>query len=379
MAVIDVPAPLTRYSDTVLNKRVIGDRVNMIDPMDTPFLDAYGLDSARAKFMVQRLNDFAIEWIEDQYRGLTGVLSATIATGATAMTVTDASVFKIGDIVIAPDGAERFRVNSVDLTNNTLSVTGQWDGTSDASQATGTLTILTEAQIDNTAVVAGPVMGFTTGANNIIILRDSMTVTDLSNLVSRYGIDDYFQYELDKKMPELYRALERAMFRNLGATIGTATAAPRMKGLTGFVTTNTFATTQAALTLANIETNIVLPMRNAGSNADEIWCNWKFLQTIKNIHDTSGFLRVTQDENQVGMVPTEYLSTPWGRFRLRTSLWCATTDVFFVDSKKIGIYEFQPFYTYDLPGGNFQSKGIQGAYSLLLANETAHGRLNFTA
>lgn len=366
------------YSDTVLNKRIIGDRINMIDPMDTPWLDAYGLDSARSKFRISE-NGNAIEWIEDQYRPLTGTLSATMATGATGVTVSDASVFKIGDIVLAPDGIMRFRVDSVDLTNNTLAITTAWESTAQATQATGTLTILTEAQIDNTAVVSGPLMGFTTNANNLTILRDSIQLTDLDNRISRYGVTDMFQYQLDKKMPELMRSLERAVFRNLTATVGTASAAAHMKGLLGFITTNTFATTQAAVTLANIETNIVLPMRNAGSMADEVWCNWKFLQTIKNIHDTSGFLRVTQEEDTVGMNPVEYLSTPWGKFRLRTSLWCSTSDVFFVDSSKIGMYEFQPFYRYPLPEGNFKAEGIQGAYSLVVANETAHGRLNFTA
>lgn len=371
--------PRTSFTETLLHKRIVGNRVFLIDPLEHPFLDAFGLDGAKGKFKVEP-NGKQIEWVLDQYRQLTGTLSATATSTATAMSVSDASVFKVGDIVILPDGAEKAWVSAVDTAGDSITITRAFDGSTAATQATGTITILSEAQLENRSTwTVGNQESMSTTNNYIQTFQDSVKLTDVEIQTARYAIDDMFGYQVDKKLPELYRQIERAVFRQSGSgSVGSATAPSYMKGLKSFITSNTFATTRANMTYGNIQ-DFVLNMYNNGGKPDQVWCNPDFLKYLTNLYNNSQYLRVETSTDSAGMAVTK-LRTSWGDWTLKTDRNISTADVFWLDSDMVGLYEFEPFYTEDVPRtGPYQQRALQGIYTLCVGAEKGHGRLSFTA
>lgn len=370
--------PRTTYTETLLHKRVIANRVLLIDPIETPFLDFIGMDSAKSKFKITE-NGKAIEWVLDQYRQLTGTLAATATSTATGFTVSDASVFKVGDVVLMPDGAEKAWISAVDTSGDSVTMTRAFDGSTAATQATGSITILSEAQLENReSWTAGNQESMSTTNNYIQTFEDTVKLTDVEDKIARYAIDDMFGYQVDKKMPELYRAMERAIFRQTTGSAGSATTPSYMKGLKGFITTNTFSTTRAAMTYGNIQT-LVLNMYNNGANPDTVWCNPDWLNYVTNLYNSSQYLRVERSENAVGM-NVKRLVTSFGEWELRTDRWISTADVFFLDSNMVGLHEFDPFHQEDVPrSGPWQRRAVTGIYSIAVGAEKGHGRLTFTA
>ena len=93
--------PVTTYSDTAAQIRVISDYIFNLDPMDTPVVAHLGLSSARDKFrlnVMRNRGNTKVELLEDTYHPLTTTLNngTTVSTSTLSFTVTDASSSSIG-------------------------------------------------------------------------------------------------------------------------------------------------------------------------------------------------------------------------------------------------------------------------------------------
>ena len=65
-------SPLSSYSDTTPQKRVITDVIALIDPSDAPAVLALGgLDGAASKFRFVNWPSTTVEWLEDSLADLT--------------------------------------------------------------------------------------------------------------------------------------------------------------------------------------------------------------------------------------------------------------------------------------------------------------------
>jgi hypothetical protein len=364
--------PIYSGSDTTAHKKEITDRILLIDPVDTPFIDMIGLNSANGKFRFVGAPNTTVQWLEDTMRALSGTLSATCASDATALTVSDATDFKVGDVVLI--GSEKVWVAGVDTTNNTLSVTRAFAGSTAATHATGTVTIQYVARNEAANYDTGPKTDVTVNSNYTMILEETAKVSGTHDKLAQYGIASEMDYQVNKKLKELYRFLERACFYGL-RTAGSGLTSPRsMGGLDVFITDNTATTAAANLVLANLEA-IILSAHLDGGKPDVILTSPTRLQTIKNLYDNSSYLRVERATNEMGMV-IEALATPWGRLRITASRWCPDTRIYVLQSDLIGMYEYRPFFTQDIAiGGDWLAKEIIGEYSLVVAQDKAHGYL----
>ncbi len=94
-------SPLTTYSDTTPQKRVITDVISLIDPSDAPMIEALGgLDGASGKFKFVNTPGKVVEWLEDTLIGLTGNLSVSTTATVVSLTLSDAANFQEGDIIL---------------------------------------------------------------------------------------------------------------------------------------------------------------------------------------------------------------------------------------------------------------------------------------
>lgn len=377
MATVD--QPLYTTTDRNAQRREITDAILLLEPMDTPFLTAIGLDSAPSKFRLVGDKNTKIEWLEDTYRPLTGTLSATSASNGTTLTVSDASVFKRGDVLELTNSSERAWVSAVDVSGNTITVTRAFGGTTAATQATGTINIVSTARAEGDTSDFGPVQARSTNYNYTQIFQEAVKVSGSDLVMAQYGIANELDLQVRKKVKEQWRFLEKTYFTGVRGTATVGSAELRsMGGLDTFVTVNTMSTAASSLTLGNLESVILSCYTATGEIPDTLWMAPSRLQTIKNLYDNSNYLTVQRSENTIGMDIIRMV-TPWGTHTFKASQHCPTNRIFFLNSQYVGGYTYRPWAERDLPNsGDYESRELVGEFSLIVAQDKSHGRINLT-
>jgi hypothetical protein len=190
--------------------------------------------------------------------------------------------------------------------------------------------------------------------------------------MEQHGIADEFSYQANKKIPQLLRLMESMLFH--GVRAAGAAGSPRSAGGLGtFITDNAVNASSTIITKAFIDNCMELIMLDGG-NPDLLVCHPSVGRDIKDIVDTSSFVRLDLANQQVGMSPITRISTQYGDLRLVMSRWCPLAKSWILDSRKVGVYEFDAFAWKQLGLTGDSDKGeVVGEYSLLVANDKAHG------
>lgn len=377
MATVD--QPLYTTTDRNAQRREITDAILLLEPMDTPLLSAIGLDSATSKFRLVGDSNTKVEWLEDTYRPLTGTLSATSASNGTALTVSDASVFKRGDVLELPNGSERAWVSAIDTAGNSITVTRAHGGTTAATQATGTINILYTARVEGDSTDYGPVQARSTNYNWTQIFQEAVKVTGSNLAIAQYGISNELDLQVRKKVKEQWRFLEKAFFQGKRGTATVGSGELRtLGGLDAFITTNTMSTAASSMVLGNLEAVILSCYQATGEVPTQLWMNPSRLQTIKNLYDNSNYLQISRSETTIGMEIVRMV-TPWGSHEFRASQHCPTNRIFFINPGYVGGYTYRPWSERDLPSdGDYAARDIIGEFSLIVAMDKAHGSITLT-
>lgn len=365
----------TSYSDTTNAVRVISDVIKLIDPVDTPLLAALGgLNSARSKFNI-RANGTMIEWLEDSYAPLSDVAAqgTTITTNTTVLTVTDASIFKVGHQIQID--AEYMVVSAVDTTNNTLNVYSRSYGGTNATHATtATINIVGVARLEGAVTSYEGLVDITAPYNYTQIFQTALKVTGTEMVVDEYGYGDVWTYQANKKMPEMFRLVERAIFHGIRAA-GSATAPRSMGGLGTFTgTTNTVAA-GGGIAKTHVDA-LAEEVFLSGGMVDAFVCHPSVANDLRAILDTSSFVNLTQENNVFGMSSITGIRTQYGPLRIIEDRWCPLATAYMLDTSRIGLYELRPFGWKPLGRtGDFDAADLVGEVSLAVANEAAHGTI----
>lgn len=366
-------SPKTVYSDPTAQVRAISDVISMIDPRDTPLLSRLGLDSAREKFKINQ-QGYKIELLEDELDPLetTANNGGTIGDSDLSFTVTDASVFQDGHVILIDD--EYMVVSAVNTSTNALTVYSRAYGGTNATHATGaTIQIVGMARLEGDDADYGALTDIAAPYNYTSIFQKAVQVSGTLQAISQHGVDDEYMYQANKAVPHLLRLVERAAFHGVRA-VGSATAPRSMGGLGTFISANTVdvsgAITKAAVDLLMEE--IIMD----GGYPDLLVMNPRIANDLRGLLDNSSFVRVSQDENKLGVDAIERVMTQYGELELVMDRWCPTDTAYILQSDKIGFFTLRPFETYELARTGDSLKGeVVGEFSMLLANEAAHGML----
>jgi hypothetical protein len=363
----------------VLNKRIVPDVISLIDPIDTPFVMWLGLDSARSKFNIRppAADGRKIEWLMDQYRQLTGSLTVSAASDATELTVADASNFKVGDLIQLPDLAELNSVTALSLTDNTLTVVRDYAGTTAATQQTGVITIETYARIEGAAADQGPLEVVTSAYNNTQIVQKEVKVTGTAQAIEQYGISNSLEYQRQKVVPELMRAIERSFLRVGFRDDGSSSAARVSAGLPYYITSNTTTSARTDLAIATFQ-NVTYSCHIAGGMVDTMVIHPKTLNTLTNLYNTSSYIRVETTQDSVGM-SIDKIVTPYAQYTAIPSIHCKENDIWLLDSRHVGGYTLRPLFEKPLPAsGDYEWFEMIGEFSFALKHEDAHGYIQLS-
>jgi len=361
---------VTSYSDTTPHQRVISDIIHLIDPRETPVLDALGgLDAARSKFNI-RQNGYKIEILEDEMEPLatTANQGTTIATNASSLTVADASVFQPGHIILID--SEYKWVSAVDTANNTISISA-YGGTNATHAATSAIELVGMSRLEGDDADYGPIVDITAPYNYTSIFQAALNISGTQQVISQHGIANEYEYQSMKKIPHLMRLIEKQLFHGV-RTAGTATTPRGFGGLGTFITDNS-VNAGGGIAKADLD-DVMEYCYSDGGYPDLFVCNPAVARDLRDLIDTSSFVRVDQQNTAIGMAPTQQIRTQYGDLRVLMSRWCPVSKAFVLTSSKVGLYTLRPFEWKELAMTGDSRKGeVVGEFSMLVANDKAHG------
>lgn len=367
--------PKSTYSDAGPDIRVISDIVNIIDPVDTPFIAAIGgLDGASSKLRITQKGT-KIEWLEDEYSPLSGTANhtTTIATNDTTWTVTDASIFRDGMIVQIDN--ELMIVKSADPTGNTVAVYSRsYGGTNATHASTSTMNIVGMARLEGDDADFSGLNALTIPYNYTSIFQDAFKLTGTAAVIPQYGIPDAKEYHSAKKIPDLLRQVERGCFWSIRA-VGTASAPRSMGGLGTYITDNTTTAGSSKVTKTLVD-DLAESIYSDGGNPDLFVCTPGTARDLRDIYDNSSFVRLDNMNTQFGMMPVVAIRTQWGELKIIQSRHCRADHAYMLTSKKVGLYSLRPFHWSDLAkNGDSERIEVVGELSLAVANDKSHGKI----
>ncbi len=367
-----VSQPKTTYGDTTPHKRVIGDVINLIDPVDTPVIARLGLSSARQKFRIG-LEGKKVEILEDTYaeRSTTANQGTTITTTTLTITMTDGSIFQPGHVFKID--SEYMVVSSV--STNDVTVHSRSYGGTNATHADGSdVDIVGMARLEGDDADYVDLTDITAPYNYTSIFQKGVKVTGSQQEMDQYGISDELMYQENKAVPELMRYLELQFFQGIRAA-GSATTPRSMGGIETFVTDNTVYTS-GNITKAKLD-SLAQAIYEDGGSPDVLILAPAGANNLRDLIDSSSFVRTDQENTQFGMRPITRVNTQfYQNIELLVSRWCPTDRGYLLDSNKVGLYDFRPFASYDVARtGDVHKREVIGEFSMVAANDKAHGIL----
>lgn len=375
--------PRTTYTDTNLTKRVIADAIQMITPTDTPFLSKFPPGSANQKFRVSAGRDAKgtkIEWIEDDLRATSGTMASTCTSDSTTITVSDGSYYAVGDLIKID--SEFIWVSAIVQSTNTLTVTRAVGGTAATHASDATIYIVTNARLEGADTTYGPTTTVDQPYNYTQILEDGVKVTRSAQKLAQYGVSDELARQRDKKLLELWRSLEKAFILESTdlRSAGSATTARFAGSLGAYITTaGNYTTSATTITKANID-DLSQSIYLDGGNPRILMCHPQTANRIRNLLDSSSFVRVSQDENSLGM-RLESVVTQYHELDMLSNRHMDYDYLWLLDPDYIGVYEFDPFTEYDVPvaADIAGALRINGEFSLVVQHGLlAHGKVYTT-
>lgn len=219
----------------------------------------------------------------------------------------------------------------------------------------------------------GPVVDVLAPYNFTSIFQKAVQVSGTQQVISQYGIEDEFVYQANKAVPHLLRLVEGAAFHGVRAPGGAST--PRsMGGLDTFISDNV---QPAGGPISKQDVDLLMEeIMMDGGYPDLLVMNPRVANDLRALLDSSSFVRVTQDENKLGLDAIERVMTQYGELELVMDRWCPTHTAYVLESGKVGFYTLRGFELKELARSGDSVKGeVVGEFSLLLANERAHGKI----
>jgi len=381
-----IDQPVTTYSETSALIRVISDYIFNIDPMDTPVVARLGLDSANEKFrlnVMRGAGNTKIELIEDTHRPLTTTANhgTTITTATLSITVTDASLFNPGDVILIDSEYMVVADGGVNVTTNVITVDSRAYGGTNATHATGaTITFVGMARLEGDDADYVGLTSLAYPYNYTSIFQQGVKVTGSEDVIGQYGKPaGEMEYQVNKVIPEQSRLIERMFFHGT-RRIGTAALSRSFGGIGTYVTANSSSIT-TTITKAALDA-VSKACYDDGAMVDTFIVGTGGAQTLHNLLDTSSFSRIDQENTIFGMRPIVRLNTQFmENLAMLTSRHCPPKKAYMLDSGKVGFYTYRPFGEYDVARtGDSKKREVIGEFSLLVANGAlGHGYILTTA
>lgn len=364
---VQTTTTLDIYTDTLTQKRYVGDVVDFISPHDAPLFNYLGGANAESKFNIVNLPGNYVEWVEDELRALSSTLTSSETSDSVTVTVDDGEYFRAGDIIQI--GTETLWVSATSGDN--LTVTRGWGSTTGATHASTTaVERISIAQPDGMAYTASQQVTKTTAKNYVQIFEDTAKITYMRDRISVYGPGKALDYQVGKLIPQMMRGVEKALYKGISSA-GSAAVAASMDGLHAMVAggSNTVSATGTALTEKLMNDAMFAAWDDGGAPTLVLTNQWG-QRKINSFYEDS--VRTTRDENRGG-ISIQHVLTPFGEVDVLMDRWCHADEMFFIDPEFIGVYALENWIEEPVDETSMTlARRVWGAYSLVLKHKKAH-------
>lgn len=321
----------TTFTDTTPQVRVITDLISIISPRDTPLIARFGVQSAPpAGWKVSGWPGKKIEWLEDELMPMSDTLAASITSVATTITVADASVFHVGDLLLVD--SEEMWVSARNTGTNVLTVERDFAGTTAATHASAAVVkVIGNAQLEAQDSAEGSTVDITAPYNVVQRFADEVRAGDLERKISLYGIDDDLEYQVEKKIQENMKKLEQNLLLGARNEAADNTSPNALGSLDYYINVAGGNTISAggAVTQADFEDALELAYLDGGAPSIAVLSPAN-MQVVKNFYDSASYLRIERSETTVGMVIQEIL-TPFGTVELLMDRYQGDSTILLID------------------------------------------------
>ena len=367
-----VDSPLTTYGNTLTHRRAITDYISLIDPSDTVVIETLGgFNGAASKVRLQNWPSTKVEWLEDTLNPLNDQLNGSITSSATSITVDDASVFEPGMVILID--AEYIWVSAVNTSTNVLTVVRHFGGTQASHSDNAPVYIKTMARLEGADSDSVAVTARTAPYNYTGIFHQEVSVSRSKRRISQYGISDEMEYQINKAVPSLARLVNLGFYHGQRKA-GSASTPRAFGGYKTFIVSNTVSA-GGAVTKAKFQEAIRKAYKAGGAGEWNAYCSPENAQVITNFYDNTSYLRVTPEQEQVGMVIKRIL-TPFGIANIIVDRFAPSDEIPLIDPTRAGFLEYEPFFWRELGvKGDKDTTEVVGEFTFVLANEKAHARI----
>ena len=366
-------SPISTYSDTTPQKKVITDYIDLLSPSDSPLIDALGgLDGAAGKFKFQNKGTKPY-WLEDSLSPLVGALaeSASVLSTTATLTVSDPDMFQEGHVILI--ATEQMWVSAISASGSVITVTRNYGGTQVTLASEAAITIIGMARLEGDD---SDDIGFTDISENYNytqILHKEINVSETQQVIDQWGIANEFDYQAKKAIPELTRLIEKGVVYGQRKA-GSASTPRAFGGVDTFITDNV-VDYGAALQQTNFETAVQAAYEDGGDGPWVAALSPTNIATAMDWLESSAYLRVGMDQKQVGMI-IESIQTPFGKVDLLLDRWMIDAKVPIIDIKNAGFLTLRPWKQEPLAKTGDAIKGeVVGEFTFCMKQDKSHAML----
>jgi len=367
---------LQGYVNTVPDKRMVTDRILMLDPYDIVAYSYLGTDMGKFSFVNQ--DEKSYEWLEDSYNDRTDTVATGMASDSTTTTCTisTAALFQPGDVWLF--GSEQVWVSAI--SGSVITMTRAFGSTTGATHANASAcTRISRARIEGDDADDSPGTEIASNYNYTQIFQRTVNVSRTKEKVAEYGVASWTDYLIDKAMKELMMDLSRVPYYGK-RYVGTSSIASYAGGLRTFITNNiTYATstaatggTASALTRDHID-DTLQNIFDDGGNPNLIITGAHAQRKINDMYE--GFVMTERSEQLGGVIITK-LQNPitGGVLDVVVDRFCPTNELWLLTTDHIAYYPFDPFFYEELAKTGDAVKGeVVGEYGFVCTSDKFHG------
>ena len=369
------------FGESAFKKRVISNSVELIDPIDTPLLDAIGgLNGGAGVVTFSNPPSTKVEWVKDTYIPVASTITEPISSeSATEITLADGNLVQPGDYIKID--SEYLWISAVD--GNVATVTRAFNGSTAATHLDNAVVeIVSMARLEGAEVSFRGATTPTTDYNYSQIFEQGLKRTGSQQLISYEAIPDYWSYQANKRMPEMLRKIEKAILQqnrvaDADFVIGKAR---HFGGINQYLSTNavtaaTLDSSDSTIDLKMIEDLVKLPW-NYGATGDYLgFVNPTDFIAIKTLYEAKNWIQVPRENTAWGFNVYQTV-TSFGNINWVMSRYIPQFTLYLLKPEYMGLVELRPFAIRDLPAtGDYEQNDLVGEYTFVMTHEKYMAKL----
>ncbi len=364
----DQSGSINSYLNTVPNKRMVTDRILMIEPVKIKTWLRLGQDVGKFSMVNQDRKNY--QWLEDTFVPESTTMNGTNMTDSTTndtFTPNSLTLFQPGDIIEALD--ELMWVSAV--SSGIPTVTRGYGSTTATFHAnSATLNLVSRARIDGDDADDSPSVEVSSSSNYTQIFQRTIQVARTKEKENMYGISSLMDRMIEKRTTEIMMYLNKLPYFGK-KYVGTAAAARTAGGFRAFITDN-LTTVVGALTRKDID-DTLQNIFDDGGEPSLIICGGWAQRKLNDFYE--GFVETVRSE-KVGGIRIQRLLHPitGTELDILVDRACPTDELWILSPENIAYYPFDPLFYEALAKDGDSDKGeVVGEYGFVVRYDKSHG------